>query len=110
MNGTLLRFYAHENRKHRHVLLYEWLLEQAKGLGIHGGSAFRAIAGFGQQGVLHEERFFELAGDLTVEVDFAVTDDEANRLLERIRAEGIRIFYLRVPVEIGVINGEAAGG
>jgi PII-like signaling protein len=110
MNGTLLRFYAHENRKHGHILLYEWLLEQAKGLGIHGGSAFRAIAGFGQQGVLHEEHFFELAGDLTVEVDFAVTDDEANRLLERIRAEGIRIFYLRVPVDIGVINGKAAGG
>ncbi|MBS0326410.1 MAG: DUF190 domain-containing protein [Proteobacteria bacterium] len=109
MNGTLLRLYMHENRKHRHILLYEWLLEQAKGLGIHGGSAFRAIAGYGRHGVLHEEHFFELAGDLTVEVDFAVTEDEADRLLEKIRAEGIRIFYLRVPVEVGVINGEATG-
>lgn len=109
MNGTLLRFYAHENCKHKHILLYEWLLEQAKSIGIHGGSAFRAIAGYGRHGVLHEEHFFELAGDLTVEVDFAVTDDDANRLLERIRAEGIRIFYLRVPVEVGVINGEVAG-
>ena len=42
MKGTLLRFYVHENRKRGHVLLYEWLLEQAKRLGIHGGSAFRA--------------------------------------------------------------------
>lgn len=33
MNGTLLRFYVHENRKHRHRLLYEFLLEQAKRLG-----------------------------------------------------------------------------
>ena len=73
MKGTLLRFYVHENRKHRHILLYEWLLEQAKGMGIHGGSAFRAIAGFGRHGVLHEEHFFELAADLTVEIDFAVT-------------------------------------
>ena len=108
MRGTLLRFYAHENRKYRHVLLYEWLLEQAKALGIHGGSAFRAIAGFGRHGVLHEEHFFELAGDLTVEIDFAVTDEEADRLIERIRAEGIRIVYLRAPVELGVINEEAA--
>lgn len=106
MNGVLLRFYAHENRKHHHILLYEWLLEEAKSLGIHGGSAFRAIAGFGRQGVLHEEHFFELAGDLTVEVDFAVSEDDANRLLERIRSEGVRIFYLRVPVEVGVVNGE----
>jgi uncharacterized protein len=106
MNGTLLRFYVHENRKHRHRLLYEWLLEQAKALGIHGGSAFRAIAGFGRHGVLHEEHFFELAGDLTVEIDFAVSDDEAQRLLERIRAENIGIFYVRLPIEYGVIEGD----
>lgn len=106
MNGTLLRFYVHENRKHRHRLLYEWLLEQAKSLGIHGGSAFRAIAAFGRHGVLHEEHFFELAGDLTVEIDFAVSDDEAQRLLDRIKAEGISIFYVRVPIEYGVIEGK----
>ena len=106
MNGMLLRFYVHENRKHRHRLLYEWLLEQAKALGIHGGSAFRAIAGFGRHGVLHEEHFFELAGDLTVEIDFAVSDDEAQRLLERIRAENIGIFYVRLPIEYGVIEGD----
>ena len=106
MNGTLLRFYVHENRKHRHRLLYEWLLEQAKALGIQGGSAFRAIAGFGRHGVLHEEHFFELAGDLTVEIDFAVSDNEAQRLLERIRGERISIFYVRMPIEYGVIDGD----
>jgi PII-like signaling protein len=106
MNGTLLRFYVHENRKHRHRLLYEWLLEQARALGIQGGSAFRAIAGFGRHGVLHEEHFFELAGDLTVEIDFAVSDDEAQRLLERIRAENISIFYVRLPIEYAVIEGD----
>jgi len=105
MKGTLLRFYVHENRRHRHLLLYEWLLEQAKQMGIHGGSAFRAIAGFGRHGVLHEERFFELAGDLTVEIDFAVSDDEAQRLIERLRAESISIFYVRIPIEFGVIAG-----
>lgn len=105
MKGTLLRFYVHENRRHRHLLLYEWLLEQAKQMGIHGGSAFRAIAGFGRHGVLHEERFFELAGDLTVEIDFAVSDDEAQRLIERIRAESISIFYVRMPMECGTVDG-----
>jgi PII-like signaling protein len=105
MNGTLLRFYVHENRKHHRILLYEWLLEQAKRLGIHGGSAFRAIAGFGRHGILHEEHFFELAADLTVEIDFAVGDDDANRLLDLLRAERISIFYVRVPIEFGVIAG-----
>jgi PII-like signaling protein len=104
MKGTLLRFYVHENRKHHHVLLYEWLLEHANKLGIHGGSAFRAIAGFGRHGMLHEEHFFELAGDLTVEIDFAVSDDEAERLLALVRDENIRIFYARIPIEYGSIG------
>jgi PII-like signaling protein len=107
MKGTLLRFYVHENRKHRHILLYEWLLEQAKQLGIPGGSAFRAIAGFGRHGVMHEEHFFELAGDLTVEIDFAVTDEEAQRLIDRIRAERISILYVRVPIEFETVVGSA---
>jgi PII-like signaling protein len=100
------RHFVHENRKHRHRLLYEWLLEQAKRLGIHGGSAFRAIAGFGRHGILHEEHFFELAGELTVEIDFAVSDDDAARLLDFIRSEKISIFYVRMPIEFGTIEGE----
>jgi uncharacterized protein len=104
MKGTLLRFYVHENRKHRHVLLYEWLLEEAKKMGIRGGSAFRAVAGFGRHGILHEEHFFELAGDVTVEVDLAVTDDEATLMLDRIRDEGIAMFYVRVLAEFGTIE------
>ncbi len=104
MRGTYLKFYMHENRRHAHVLLYEWLLERAKTLGIHGGSSFRSIAGFGRHGILHEEHFFELAGDLTVEVVFAVADEEADRLLDLIRRENIPLFYIRMPVEYGMVQ------
>ena len=103
MIGTLLRFYVHENRRHGHVLLYDWLLEEAKKLGIRGGSAFRAIGGFGRHGIRHAEHFFELAGDVAVEVELAVSDDEAERMLDRVRAEEISVFYVRIPVEFGLI-------
>jgi len=53
---------------------------------------------------VHEERFFELAGELVVEVELAVTDDEARRLLARIREEGIDLFYVLTPVEFGFIS------
>ena len=105
MKGTYLKFYAHEHRKHHGILLYEWLLERAKSLGIHGGSAFRAIAGFGRHGALHEDHFFELAGNLPVEVVFMVSDQEAEQLLELIQREQIQIFYARMPAEYGVVNG-----
>jgi PII-like signaling protein len=106
MNGTYLRFYVHENRKHRGVLLYEWLLETAKKAGIHGGSAFRAIAGFGRHGILHEQHFFELAGDLTIEVEFLLTDEQAQTLLDALGRERIRLFYAKTPAEFGMIEGK----
>jgi len=105
MNGTCLKLYMHEFRRHKGLLLYEWILEQAKRMGIHGGSAFRAIAGYGRHGVLHEEHFFELAGNLPVEVVFMVSAEETDRLLGMLREEGIQIFYVKMPAEFGTING-----
>jgi len=105
MKGTLLRFYVHENRKHAHLLLYEWLLERAKAMGIHGGSAFRAIAGYGRHGILHEQHFFELAGDLTVEVEFVVTEEQGEQLLELLKKERLQVFYARIPAEFGFVEG-----
>ena len=107
MKGTYLRFYMHENRKHRGVLLYEWLLETAKKAGLHGGSAFRAIAGFGSHGVLHEQHFFELAGDLTVEVEFLLTDEQAQALLQILRREQVRVFYAKTAAEFGFLDGKS---
>ena len=106
MKGSYLKFYVHEHRRHHGILVYEWLLERAKKLGIHGGSAFRAIAGFGRHGVLHEDHFFELAGNLPVEVVFMVSDEEAAQLLTLLEQEKIRLFYVRMPAEYGVLNGE----
>jgi PII-like signaling protein len=103
MDGSFLRFYVHEDHRHHGHLVWEWLLEQANKLGVRGGSAFRAMAGFGRHHMLHEARFFELAG-LTVEVEFIVTEDEANKLLELLRKQKIRLFYAHIPARFGVIN------
>ena len=104
--GFSLRFYMLEKAKHKGVLLHEWLLEQAKRQGIHGGSAFRAIAGFGRHGVLHEQKFFELQGDLTVVVEFLVDEAEAEKLLAIVKGDGAHLFWARFPAEFGVF-GEA---
>ena len=104
MDGSFLRFYVQESHRHHGSLVWEWLLEQANKLGIRGGSAFKAMAGFGRHHMLHEARFFELAGSLTVEVEFIVTDEEANKLLELLRDEKIRLFYAHIPARFGVIN------
>jgi uncharacterized protein len=103
MQGCFLRFYVHENHRHRGRLVWEWLLEQANKIGIRGGSAFRAMAGFGRNHVLRESHFFELAWTLAVEVEFIVTDEESKKLLALIEAEKIRLFYAHIPASFGVI-------
>ena len=107
MQGSVCRFYVHENDRHHGRLLWEWLLEQANRLGIRGGSAFKAMAGFGRHHVLHEAQFFELAGSLTVEVEFIVSEEEARQLLELLRQEKVRVFYAFIPARFGVISPDA---
>ena len=104
MKGTHLRLYTYENRKHGGALLYEWLLERAKALGVNGGSAFRAIAGFGRHGRLHEQHFFELAGDVPVLVEFILDDAQADALIAELRREHVHLFYARVATEFDEID------
>ncbi|GBG12964.1 uncharacterized protein NMK_0501 [Novimethylophilus kurashikiensis] len=101
MQGVYLKLYMSQNARHRDKLAYEWVLEKAHKLGIKGGSVFRAIAGFGRHGRIHEEHFFELADDLPVSVEFATGSDEAHRLLDMIAAERINVFYVLHQAEYG---------
>ena len=98
-----LTFYITEKQHHAGMPLYEWLLEEAKALGILGGSVFRAIAGFGRHGRLHEETFFELAGELAVKVEFILDDKLAEQMMQRVRAQGLNVFYVRYQVQSGIV-------
>jgi PII-like signaling protein len=104
MNGTYLRFYTYENVQHQDKPLFRWLLEHAKGLGIHGGSAFRAFRGFGRDGALHAQHSFKRARDLTVEVEFVVSDAMADRLLKSLDQEDLSLVYARSPTQFGVLD------
>ena len=98
-----LAFYVSEKQLHAGMPLYEWLLEEAKALGVHGGSAFRAIAGFGRHGRLHEETFFELAGELAVKVEFILDDKLSEQMLQQVRAQNLNIFYVSEEVQAGIV-------
>jgi PII-like signaling protein len=107
MPGSFLRFYVHEGLKHRHDAVSEWLLMQANKLGIRGGSAFKAMAGFGRHHKMTEDKFFDM-GASGVEIEFIVTEEEATQLLELIRQEKLSLFYAKVPARFGVIDPDAS--
>jgi PII-like signaling protein len=97
---NLLSFYVSEKQHHAGMPLYEWLLERAKSQGVSGGSAFRSIAGFGRHGKMHEDTFFELAGELSVKVEFVVDEAHTEKLLDVLHAENLNILYIRQQVEV----------
>lgn len=101
MQSVYLKFYITEKQRHNGILLHDWLLEQAKKQGISGGSAFRAIAGYGRHGHMHEETFFELAGELPIQVEFVLQATQTDALLEAVRAARLNLFYVRYAVESG---------
>lgn len=101
MNAVMLRLFTEEDDKHKGRLVYEWLLETGREMGMAGGSAFRAIAGYGHGGRIHEDSFFELGGKLPVEVMFAATQEQVDALLARVAGEGLRLFYIWTAAETG---------
>jgi PII-like signaling protein len=103
MQSVCLKFYVAEKQRHNGALLYEWLLEEAKRLGLPGGSVFRAIAGFGRHGRLHEDTFFELAGELPVEIEFLLNAVMADLLMNELRAHKLNLFFVRYAVDSGIL-------
>jgi len=101
MNVVCLQIFVSEASRHHGKLTYEWLLDTAQQLGIGGGSAFQALAGFGRHG-RHDVGFFELAGDLPVVVEFFVEVDMADRLLKTVAEAGLKLVYAKLPAELGV--------
>ncbi|WP_259461258.1 DUF190 domain-containing protein [Paraburkholderia fungorum] len=107
MKGYQLTFYTEQNKHHRHQTVVECLLSIAKRAGIHGATVVAAAEGIGHAGARHAARFFELA-DQPQQVIFAVTEGEAEALLEAVRESNVPVFYTRCPIEFGLL-GEHTG-
>lgn len=104
MQGFQVTFFTQQDKRHHGKLLTEWLLEEAKLLGIGGATVIAASEGFGHGGRRHSAHFFELA-DQPVEVTMAVSAEASDRLFARLREEGLKVFYVKAPIEFGVTGG-----
>lgn len=103
MNGYQITFFTQQNRRVHGKPVGEWLIGLAKELGLHGATLQAAAEGVGRSGRVHSAHFFDLA-DQPIEVVTIVTSAEADRLFERLQAEKLNIFYVKVPVEFGSLG------
>jgi uncharacterized protein len=106
MQGVYLKVFVPEKLRKDGDLLYEWILREAEAIGIPGGNALRPLAGFGRHGHLHEQRFFELAGELPIILDFFATDEDISRLLILLNSVEESLFYIKCNAEAGQTQGK----
>lgn len=107
MKGHQITFFTPQSRRHHGKPLPTWLVQLAQELGLRGVTTVAASEGFGHHGRLHSAHFFDLA-DQPFEVLIAVTEDEEKRLFERLRAENVHLFYIKMAVEFGILGEEDA--
>ena len=60
MHGYQLTFFTQQGRVHGMVNLAEWLLQQAKAVGIKGATVATAQGGYGRNGKYYSVHFFEM--------------------------------------------------
>lgn len=106
MNGYQITFFTQQDRRHHGKPLADWLVHLAGELGLRGATLIPANEGIGRHHRIHSAHFFDLA-DQPLSVVMAVTREEADRLFERLRAEGVHLFYVKTAVEFGVLGNEA---
>ena len=109
MNGYQLSFLTVQGHTHKGKPLADWLVHAAMELGLRGATLIAGTEGFGQHRKIHSAHFFELA-DQPIEVVMAATQEEADRLFELLRAEKVNVFYVKAPVEFGVLGEPGAAG
>ena len=107
MHGFRLSFFTQQGRTHGILSIAEWLLKEAKELGIKGATVNAAQGGFGRDGKYHSARFFEL-GEQPMEVQMAVTTEECERLFAKIEKEKLEIFFMKMPIEFGTTGSKNA--
>ena len=105
VNGFQLTFFTQQDHRHHGKSVGHWLLEEARAMGIGGATLIAASEGFGHHRQLHQVHLIHFS-DQPLEVVMAVTAEEADRLFAKLKAEKIKVFYSKTPVEFGTLGAE----
>lgn len=103
MQGFQVTFFTEEGRRHAGQPMSQWLMGTLNSLGIRGATLSTGIEGIGRDGRMHSAHFFELA-DQPVAVTVALTEAQLEQLFPVLEREHANLFYIKTPVEFGVIG------
>jgi PII-like signaling protein len=82
--GQLLRIFIGEGNRHEGRPLYEWIVLQAKQMGLAGATVLRGIMGYGANSRIHTSKIMRLSEDLPIIIEIVDTSEKLTAFLSYI--------------------------
>ena len=82
--GQLLRIFIGESNRHEGRPLYEWIVLQAKKMGLAGATVLRGMMGFGANSRIHTARILRLSEDMPIIIEIVDTAENLDTFLSSI--------------------------
>lgn len=79
--GHLLRIFIGESDRHEGKPLYEWIVLEARRLGMAGATVLRGLEGYGARSRLHTAKVLRLSSDLPIVVEIVETREKIETLI-----------------------------
>jgi PII-like signaling protein len=79
--GHLLRIFIGESDRHQGKPLYEWIVLEARRLGLAGATVLRGLEGYGAHSRLHTAKVLRLSSDLPIVVEIVDTREKIESLV-----------------------------
>lgn len=95
-----LRIFIGESDRHNGKLLQEVIIEEARGDGLAGATAFRGVSGYGANSLVHSSRILRLSEDMPVVIEIVDTPDKIEAFLPRLDSLIQEGLVTREPVEV----------
>lgn len=82
--GELVRIFIGESDRHEGMPLYEWIVRQARQMGMAGATVVRGIEGFGAHSRMHTAKILALSQDLPIVIELVDTPEKVAQFVEAI--------------------------
>lgn len=101
--GYQITFFTQQDRLHGHRPLAQWLIEEAKKLGVRGATLSGALAGLGHDGKTHWMNMLDFS-EQPVQVTLILSQEEERVLFAHLEQQQVEVFFVRSPVEFGTLG------
>ncbi|MFA7944758.1 DUF190 domain-containing protein [Pseudomonas brenneri] len=98
--GYQVTFFTQQERLHGRRPLAQWLIEEARKLGVRGATLNGALVGFGHDGQIHWMNILDFS-EQPVQVTLILSQEEERGLFAHLEQQQVEVFFVRSPVEFG---------